>query len=58
MRVIDFISVCDENIEVKLIDEEGTTVSQYNGRDSIDLKYNNTMVYNVSCCDNCIYLYI
>ena len=58
MYIIDFISICDENITVKLIGEKGETVSQYNGKDSIDTKYNYKKIHIVSCCDNCIYLYI
>ena len=58
MYVLDFISLCNENINVKLVDETGETVSEYNGKDSIDPKYNYKKIHIISCCNDTIYLYI
>lgn len=47
MKVIDIIERISSYITVKLIDNHNTetVLSEYNGRDSIDEKYNN---YNVA----------
>ena len=58
MYVLDFICLCDENITVKLIGENGETISMYNGKDSIDPKYNYKKIHIISCFNDTIYLYI
>ena len=40
MKVIDFLEVCDENMTVILWDTDDKFLAQYDGKDSIDKKYN------------------
>ena len=47
MKLIDLISIVDENYKVEVYDLNGHKIAEYNGKDGIDEKYNNSEVEKV-----------
>lgn len=58
MKLIDLLSLINENSNVLLIDISYEIVSGYNGKDSIDSKYNNCKVCEIIHATNAIYVMI
>lgn len=58
MKIIDFIELCNESINIKIIGRYGSIISEYDGKNSIDINLNNKKIGLISCHDNTIYLYI
>lgn len=57
MKVIDLLENVQEGVNVNVVCN-GVIVSCYNGRDSIDEKYNNCEVIDVDIFDNDFFLEI
>ena len=55
--VLDILSVTDENMTV-IVMKDGCIVSMYDGRDSIDEKYNKFLVNGYKYENNTLYIYI
>ena len=47
MKLIDLISVADENLEMCIWDEYDNDLTSYDGKDSIDEKYNEWQVVKI-----------
>lgn len=58
MQVIDFISVVDEYATVEIYDEFGKLLTEYNGKDSIDEKYNFCDISRIENTEYAICLYL
>ena len=53
MKVIDIISVCNDNTKVDIINNDTAEVlTQYDGKNSIDKKYNDCVVKSVNVFNN------
>ena len=58
MRVLDFIEMCSDNANIKIIDKNYKIISERDEKNNIDEKYNNNFIVFISCHDDAIYLYI
>lgn len=47
MKLIDLISVADENLEMCIWDEHDNDLTSYDGKNSIDEKYNEWQVVKI-----------
>lgn len=47
MKLSDMMNVIDDNVDVEVIDRNGFTLAEYDGRNSIDEKYNDCTVSNI-----------
>lgn len=53
MKVIDIISICNDNTKVDIINNDTAEVlTQYDGKNSIDKKYNDCVVKSVNVFNN------
>lgn len=55
MKLIDLLSIIDANINVKVF-VGADNVSTYDGKDSIDSKYNDFDVFNMTIVNNTIHI--
>lgn len=58
MKLIELLSLINEHSNVIVIDTSYEIVSGYNGKDSIDNKYNNYKVREIIHSTNAIYVMI
>lgn len=58
MKLIELLTLINEHSNVLLIDTSYEIVSGYNGKDSIDSKYNNCKVREIIHATNAIYIMI
>ena len=58
MTVLDFISCVSDSANVKLFSHNSKQLSEYNGKNSIDKKYNNCIIDYISCANHCINIFI
>lgn len=58
MKLIELLTLINEHSNVLLIDTSYEIVSSYNGKDSIDTKYNNCKVCEIIHATNAIYVMI
>lgn len=47
MKLIELLAVCNENTVITVWDATDKFVAEYNGKDSIDEKYNNCKVLSI-----------
>ena len=58
MKLIELLTIINENSNVIIIDTSYEVVSGYNGKDSIDNRYNNCKVCEIIHATNAIYVMI
>ena len=58
MKLIELLTLINENYNVIIIDTTYEPVSGYNGKDAIDTKYNNCKVCEIIHASNAIYIMI
>lgn len=58
MRLIDMLSMVDEYTDVEVLDSSGLSVGRYDGRDSIDDKYNDLQVLHVEVVNETLVLWV
>lgn len=58
MKLIDFICIASELKEMIVCDSIGKELSRYDKRNSIDSKYNNEEIMNVTIYNNSFIVYL